>query len=122
MSDSELNIGEVIAVLGKVEAAARGAAGDALELAAEYLLAETDPHVPFQKGTLEASGVASVDRSELVSAVSYDTPYAVDQHENVGWKHTKPGAEAKFLENRMNDPTVQSGIQKIIQGAVGRAI
>jgi hypothetical protein len=74
------------------EAAARG-----LRRATEHLLKISRDLVPHEEGTLERSGVASVDRSELAGAVSYDTVYAVRQHEELTWKH-KPGRQAKYLE------------------------
>lgn len=73
------------------EGAARG-----LYLWAEHVLEEANRLVPLQEGTLMRSGVASVDDSKLRAAVSYDTPYAVLQHEEMGYKHTR--GQAKYLE------------------------
>src|SRR5262249_2493836 len=67
-----------------------------LGLAAEHLLTESRKVVPLEEGTLERSGVASVDEVELQAAVSYDTVYAVRQHEELDWKHA-PGRTAKYL-------------------------
>lgn len=76
-----------------------GAAG--LKLAVEHLLTESRKEVPIEEGTLERSGVASVDERELVGAVSYDTPYAVVQHENLEYRHDE-GRKAKYLEDPAN--------------------
>jgi hypothetical protein len=75
------------------EAAARG-----LGLAMEHLLTESRKQVPIEEGTLERSGVAVVDEQNLVGAVSYDTIYAVRQHEELGWRHDE-GRKAKYLED-----------------------
>lgn len=34
--------------------------------------------------------------------LSYDTPYAVIQHENLGFHHTDPRTKAKYLEDPLN--------------------
>lgn len=64
---------------------------------AEYLLQESRAVVPLDEATLERSGVASVDEQALEGGVSYDTPYAVVQHENLEYRHA-PGRTAKYLE------------------------
>lgn len=79
------------------EEAARAGAVRGLALAAEHLLAESRAVVPKEETTLERSGVASVDAGELTAAVSYDTPYAARQHEELTWRHQPPQI-AKYLE------------------------
>jgi hypothetical protein len=80
----------------KVDAAAvRG-----LWLAALHLLHEAQAIVPIEEATLERSGVASVDASKFMSAVSFATPYAVRQHEELDYRHD-PGRQAKYLEAPM---------------------
>jgi hypothetical protein len=78
------------------------ATAEGLTLAAEHLLQVSRTEVPLEEGTLERSGVASVDDSELTAAVSYDTPYAVRQHEEMTWRHAE-GRKAKYLEDPMNN-------------------
>ena len=73
-------------------AAARG-----LELGMEHVLTEANKTVPLDEATLERSGVASTDDVALRGAVSYDTPYAVRQHEELTYRHA-PGRRAKWLE------------------------
>lgn len=73
------------------------AAGDGLFEGAETLLEEANRTVPHEEGTLQRSGTASVDRGALLAAVSYNTPYAVRQHEELGYRHD-PGRRAKWLE------------------------
>ncbi|MGW4648042.1 hypothetical protein [Kitasatospora sp. NPDC004289] len=73
-------------------AAARG-----LELGMEHVLTEANKTVPLDESTLERSVVSSTDDIALKGAVSYDTPYAVRQHEELTYRHA-PGRRAKWLE------------------------
>lgn len=66
-----------------------------LFLAAEHVLQVSNTHVPIEEGTLERSGATSV--GDLEASTSYDTPYAVVQHEELGYRHDA-GRTAKFLE------------------------
>lgn len=75
--------------------AARG-----LRKAAEHVLQVSRTRVPIEEGTLERSGVASVDEQQLRAAVSYDTPYAVVQHEDMTLHHDD-GRQAKYLESAL---------------------
>lgn len=80
-----------------VSAEYRGAAADALLIGAEFLLTESQAVAPLDESILVNSGVATVDEADLTSAVSYDTPYAVRQHEDLTFRHA-PGRQAKYLE------------------------
>lgn len=73
------------------------------DLAAEYLLGESNAIVPIEEATLERSGAASTQQgsSDTTLAVSYDTEWAVVQHESMDFKHD-PGRRAKFLESTFN--------------------
>lgn len=82
---------------GAVAQEMREAAADALEDACEALLTEANKTVPIEEGTLERSGSVSVDRLKLRGVVSYDTPYAVRQHEDTRIRHDE-GRQAKWLE------------------------
>lgn len=72
------------------------AAAAALSDATEYLLEEANRTVPIEEATLTRSGMATVDRRNLVGVVSYDTPYARVQHENDEYRHD-PGRRAHWL-------------------------
>lgn len=74
------------------------ACGPALALGTEHLLSEANKQVPHDEGTLERSGRASNDGKR--GAVSYDTPYAVRQHEDMSLHHDGKG-QAKWLENTL---------------------
>jgi hypothetical protein len=76
--------------------AARG-----MRLALEHVLAESNKIIPLEEGTLMRSGKVSLDESTLQGSISYDTPYAVRQHEELTWKHA-PGRQAKYLETAVN--------------------
>lgn len=78
---------------------ARAARG--LQLALEHILAESNKMVPLEEGTLERSGQVVMDEAALKGAVSYGTPYAVRQHEEMSWRHA-PGRQAKYLETAVN--------------------
>ncbi|GAA1977410.1 minor capsid protein [Kitasatospora viridis] len=82
-------------------AAAREAAARGLELGLEHVLTQANQLVPLEEGTLERSGKVSMDTANLTGAVSYDTVYAVRQHEELSWKHA-PGRQAKYLEQPFN--------------------
>lgn len=77
----------------------RRAASDGLRRALEHTLSESKKIVPLDEGTLERSGRVDVDG--LNGAISYDTIYAVRQHEELTWRHL-PGRQAKYLEQPMN--------------------
>lgn len=86
------------------------AAGRGVRLAGEHVLTEANGRVPHDEGTLERSG--SVSQSGHKAAVSYDTPYAARQHEDLTLHHDGKG-EAKWLENTQ---TTEAGtVGKIVQ-------
>ncbi len=71
----------------------------AVQDAADVLLEEANRTVPLDKSPLQNSGdtVAEVTATGWQSAVFYNTPYAVKQHEDVTLRH-KPGRRARWLE------------------------
>lgn len=78
----------------------RAAVVKGLIVGGEHLLGASRDLVPIDEGTLERSGTVSSDIRTLQAAVSYDTPYAVEQHENLFIRHA-PGRQAKYLEQPM---------------------
>lgn len=72
-----------------------------LRLAAEHLLQVSRTQVPLEEGTLERSGEAMVDKRKLEAAVSFSTPYAVRQHEDLTLRHDG-GRKGKYLEDPMH--------------------
>jgi hypothetical protein len=86
----------------RAKSAARTGAARGLGLAAEHVLQVSNTRVPIEEGTLERSGVTDVDESELRASVSYDTPYAVVQHEDMTLQHDA-GRSPKFLEQALDE-------------------
>lgn len=73
-----------------------------LLVGAELGLTEANRTVPIEEATLERSGETSVDEGKMVAAISYDTPYARRQHEDLSLGHD-PGRRAKWLEQTLNE-------------------
>lgn len=103
----------------KVTKAMEAGAVQGLKLGTEYLLGVSRARVPLEEGTLERSGVASVDAGELTGAVSYDTPYAARQHEELTWRHAE-GRTAKYLEAPMEEE--RRTIGDIIAAAIRKGV
>ncbi|MFF4751827.1 hypothetical protein [Streptomyces sp. NPDC001270] len=100
-------------------AAIRAAAVRGVRLGAEHLLEVSRQRVPMEEGTLERSGVATVDEGTLTAVVSYDSPYAVRQHEELTYRHDN-GRTAKYLERPLHEEN--GTITDIIAAQVRRAI
>lgn len=100
-------------------AAIRAGAVRGVRLGAEHLLEVSRQRVPLEEGTLERSGVVSVDESSVTAAVSYDTPYAVRQHEELHYRHDA-GRTAKYLERPLHEEN--GAITEIIAAQVRRAM
>lgn len=86
---------------GPIDKGVREHAADALYIAAEHVLGEALDIVPHEYGDLQASGRASSDPDTLSAVVSFDTPYAVVQHEDMTLNHDA-GRSAKYLEIPLN--------------------
>ena len=104
----------------EVAAVERIAAARGLMLGAEHVLEEANRIVPIEESTLLKSGTPSVDVPTLRAAVSYDTPYAVRQHEELTWQHDA-GHQAKYLEQPLNSekPKVELLIAREIKRELG---
>ncbi|QPK81117.1 hypothetical protein G7Y41_08770 [Schaalia sp. ZJ405] len=94
------------------EAAARG-----LRLAAEHLRGVSQQAAPIREGILRASATVTMSMDQTTAAVSYDTPYAVEQHEELGYRHPK-GGQAKYLEGPARDE--KNTMTQIIQAHLKR--
>lgn len=88
-----------------------------LALGAEHVLQVARTRVPIEEGTLERSGVASSEG--LRAAVSFDTPYAVVQHEDLTLAHDA-GRSAKYLERAMNSE--RDAVAEIVARAVRKEL
>lgn len=107
--------------LQSVLASVRAGTNRGLRLGAEHVLGESDAQAPLEEGTLERSGKVSTDDGDLKAAVSYDTPYAVAQHEDLTFRHDA-GRNAKYLENALNAeaPTVARIVQQQVRRELNR--
>lgn len=106
----------------EAKSAAREGTARGLMLGAEHVLEESNRIVPIEVGTpgLLSSGhpwppeqVGIVGGSGMQAAVTYDTPYAVVQHENLTYRHDA-GHTAKYLENTINDAGVKRKVEDLI--------
>lgn len=85
-----------------------------LKLGGEHVLKLARDRVPIEEGTLERSGATSDDGRATV-AVSFDTPYAVRQHEDMA-AHHDDGRQAKYLETAAAEAAPDVG--KLVAAAV----
>ena len=73
-----------------------------LKITAQNILGESQKLVPVDTGTLQKSGTVKFDNQTLKAQISYNTPYALKQHEDATLNHPK-GGEAKYLERPFNE-------------------
>lgn len=85
--------------------------------ALDHLKSVSQDKVPLDQGPLKNSAAVDVSDDGRSGTVSYDTPYAVPQHENTWYSHQR-GREAKYLENPVNDPTVQREMVQLLGGGL----
>ncbi|MYW48883.1 hypothetical protein [Streptomyces sp. SID161] len=104
---------------GPAARALRGGAASGLFLAAEHVLGQADQVVPLDEAALQRSGTASIDPPSLTAMVSYDTPYAVRQHEELDYRHA-PGRTAKYLETPLNSSRQE--VAALIAAQIRRAL
>ena len=103
----------------RASAAEKAGAAEGLTEAANFLLSASRLLVPLEDGALERSGTASVNRARLTAGVSYDTPYAVRQHEELDYRHAE-GRTAKYLEGPAE--TERPAMLAIIAAELRRAL
>ena len=84
--------------------------------ALDYLASVSKDEVPLDQGVLKASCVVDVNEDGSEGTVSYDTPYAVPQHENTWYNHQR-GRKGKYLEDPVNDPSVQGKMAELARDA-----
>jgi len=79
----------------------RQAAMEAINTGAEAILTDAIDETPVDTGTLRRSGGVSwgLDRESVY--VSFNTPYARRQHEELDYRHPR-GGKAKYLETPFN--------------------
>ena len=80
---------------------ARNAASRALREVAEVLLEEANRTIPHRTGHMMRTG-ATHQPDPLLCFVSYDTPYAVRQHEDTRLRHAQ-GRRAEWLRLALDE-------------------
>jgi len=91
----EDNSAEVLRVL-------KARSREAVREVAEDLLGTANRTIPLDTGVLQASGEVSVSPTSAEATVSYSTPYAVRQHEDLSYRHA-PGRRARWLDLAMRE-------------------
>lgn len=99
------------------EIARRGAA-EGLARGAEHIRDVSVSRAPMDTTALRDSATASHDAGTLAAAVSFDTPYAVRQHEELDFQH--PTGEAKFLESTL--ASERDTVARLIQAEIRKAL
>lgn len=99
----------------KAEAIVRTGGASAVRDCANLLLDESRKQVPVDIGTLSRSGMVSAEG--LQATVSYDTPYAVVQHEKLSLRHQR-GRKAKYLEDPCNDPALKAKMMEYLDNNI----
>lgn len=119
MSSGSLDTSDFQAKISAALAKQQAGVLTGLWAAGEHVLGVSNTQVPFEEGDLAASGAVSQDASGA-TAISYDTPYAVRQHEDLSMQHDA-GRNAKFLENALNSESaiVQGIISTALRGTLG---
>ncbi len=84
--------------------------------ALDHLATVSKQQVPLDTGVLMNSCAVSVSDDGSQGTVSYDTPYAVVQHERQNYNHQR-GRKAKYLEGPCYDKSVQSDMLRVAQQA-----
>jgi len=96
-----------------IEALIRRVGMQGIHDGAEYILTESINECPIDSATLRRSGTVTDQDDSVV--ISYNTPYAIKQHEDLSLHHID--GKAKFLEdpfNRNKDRVIQLVNDRII--------
>ncbi|MFI6909881.1 hypothetical protein ACIBKY_52075 [Nonomuraea sp. NPDC050394] len=103
----------------QIRARQRAGAVRGLHKAVNHLHERSTAVAPIEETTLINSAVASVDEGALRAAVSYDTVYAVRQHEELTWRHD-PGRQAKYLEGPLVEESAM--MLELIRAQIRRSL
>lgn len=98
----------------KIKAITKSGSKRATWMALDHLATVSKQQVPLDQGPLMNSCYVDVNDDGSEGTVSYDTPYAVVQHEELGFNHQR-GRKAKYLEDPAFDPIVQDEMEKLAQ-------
>lgn len=104
-----------------IKGVTKAAARKGLFMACDHLAAVSKNQVPIDSSALKSSCAVSVSDDGTQAVVSYDTPYAVRQHEELSYRH-RNGRKAKYLEDPANDGAVQGAMRDLLAGAFREAM
>jgi hypothetical protein len=98
----------------------RAAAVAGLTTWAEHVLGEAQRQVPLEEGTLGGTGSVEIHQRPggADAVISFGTPYAARQHEELGYRH-RNGRKAKYLEDPMKANLPRLG--PVLQASIDRA-
>ncbi|MGH3863578.1 hypothetical protein [Actinokineospora sp.] len=97
---------------------ARRGAARGLGLGAEHVRGVSVDRAPLDTAALRDSATASHDPDALTAAVSYDTPYAARQHEELDYHHRTGGP--KYLESAL--ASERETVARLIQAQIRKAL
>lgn len=109
----------IVGKLRETQERAKSAKLEGLMVAGLHVLGVSNAKAPIETGELIRSGQVSQDESTGLTAISYDTDYAVVQHEDMSMNHDD-GREAKFLESSLNSES--DAVLQIIATSVKRGV
>ena len=89
-----------------------------LAKAAEMVLTKSKEEVPVETGALLRSGTVNASEGGTVQTISYNTPYALAQHEGLDNNHPN-GGNAKYLEQPFEENS--EAALKLIAAAAAKA-
>lgn len=110
------DVGDIIAAINLAENQINEEAIIGLELAAEFVGQKSDTVVPLDEGPLQNSRKVVIQGTR--AAISYNTPYAQKQHEDLSLSHPG-GRKAKYLEGALNGSGPQ--VAQIVEARIRRA-
>jgi len=86
------------AILAKIPAEARNAAASELQVLLAWLQNSAMDLCPVKSGDLKGSADSDAQGGDVIEGfVSFDTPYATRQHEEMSYNHPN-GGQAKYLQ------------------------
>lgn len=97
---------------------ARAGAARGLGLGAEHVRGVSVDRTPLDVAGLRNSATASHDAGSLTAAVSYDTPYATRQHEELDFHHRTGGP--KYLESAL--ASERDVVARLVQAQIKKAL
>lgn len=88
---------------------------------AEVILTEAIDETPIDTGTLRRSGTVTEAPQDNAVYISFNTPYAVKQHEDLTLNHPR-GGKAKYLEDpfKRNAKKVERLVAQRVKAALDR--